>query len=228
MFQLKALLLAGHPSRSQVSCYESASLFFLDLKANIFPRLLLSVTAHRSRWLLDTTIDFLRRQARRLLPSLPEARVSAAAPRTSQAERGLIFIPSLSILEVLLGQTRVYLEILVVAGLRVKGLGGRGAGPVAAGRSLRLDNGPRPRWRARGGGRLVCSGHPPLNSLAIRKKGSHAQHRRMAIAIPAIKVKGPMEIILLSWAFLVLESGLSFASLLCICCCQSPRVSNEI
>jgi len=123
MFQLKALLLAGHPSRSQVSCYESASLFFLDLKANIFPRLLLSVTAHRSRWLLDTTIDFLRRQARRFLPSLPEARVSAAAPRTSQAERGLIFIPSLSILEVLLGQTRVYLEILVVAGLRVKGLG---------------------------------------------------------------------------------------------------------
>lgn len=52
---------------------------------------------------------------------------------------------------------------------------------------------------------------PSLKSLARMAKGTHAQHSRMTIDYPAIRMKGPREIIflgLLSFAFRASCSGI--------------------
>lgn len=109
----------------QISSYTLTSLLFLQMTVKLLPTLL--IPTQRSYRLLNTTLNILARHAHRAsgpLPSpLTRARSAAAAPAAVQPERGLVGIPGLSILEVLLAPSRVDLEVIVVAHLRVEGVG---------------------------------------------------------------------------------------------------------
>lgn len=146
----------------QPLCHKSNPLLFLGLIFSFLPRLLLPNPAQHGRRLSDTTVYLPCRQNRRIFLPFTSARAPADTSCSSQAERGLVCIPGLSVLEVLLGETRVRLGELVVAGLRVEGIRVVAQGlSMAAGRSPQLDNGPCPLRCARGEGRLACGGRPP-------------------------------------------------------------------
>lgn len=80
------------------------------------------ISTQRSRRLLDVTVQLPGRCVRRFLSPLISAWAVVAARCATQAERGLICISSLSVLEVLLRQTRIRLKEVVSADLRVEGM----------------------------------------------------------------------------------------------------------
>lgn len=113
------------PIFSPFSSYILTSLLFLQMTVELLPTLLISV--QRRCRLLNTTLTTLARHAHRasgpLSSPLTRARSAAAAPAAVQPKRGLVGFPGFPILEVLLAPSWVNLEVIVVAHLRVEGVG---------------------------------------------------------------------------------------------------------